>query len=152
MSSAEFHDAGEIDMTFSRKVGTGARMGAGILVSAGVLLLGFAYAAESRAAAPSAAAAPAVLSVVVYDQPNFKGQALTIATATPDLAVHKFDDKIASLAISGGGDWVLCENKNYKGRCVRVQSQADNLNLLQLSGRVSSLYPVPVAPAAPATP
>ena len=38
------------------------------------------------------------------------------------------------------------------GRCVRVQSQADNLNLLQLAGRVSSLYPVPATPAAPATP
>lgn len=139
-------------MTFSRKAGMGARLGAGILVSGGVLLLGFAYAAESRAAAPAPVAAPAVPSVIVYDQPNFKGNALTIAAATPDLAALKFDDKVASLAISGGGDWVLCENKNYTGRCVRVQSQADNLNLLQLSGRVSSLYPVPAAPATPATP
>lgn len=139
-------------MTFSRKAATSARTGAGILVSAGVLLLGFAYAAESRAAAPAAAVAPAAPSVVVYDQPNFKGQALTIAAATPDLTALKFDDKIASLAISGGGDWVLCENKNYTGRCVRVQSQANNLNLLQLSGRVSTLYPVPAAPATPATP
>jgi hypothetical protein len=153
MSSAEFHDAeGEMHMRFSRKAGLGSRLGAGILVSAGVLLLGFAYASESRAAAATPVAAPAAPSVIVYDQPNFKGQALTIAAATPDLATLKFDDKIASLSISGGGDWVLCENKNYTGRCVRVQSQADNLNLLQLGGRVSSLYPVPAAPATPATP
>jgi hypothetical protein len=142
-------------MTFARRTGgTGTRTGAGILMSAGILLLVAAYAAESRAAQPAAAVAPAAPTVVVYDQPNFKGQALTIAAATPDLAAHKFDNKVASLMISGGGDWVLCENKNYTGRCVRVQAQADNLNLLQLSGRVSSLYPVPVTPAmpAPATP
>jgi hypothetical protein len=121
-------------------------------MGAGILLLSAAYAAETRAAQPAAAVAPAAPSVIVYDQPNFKGQSLTIAAATPDLAVLKFDDKVASLTISGGGDWVLCENKNYTGRCVRVQSQANNLNLLQLSGRVSSLYPVPATPAAPATP
>jgi hypothetical protein len=126
-----------------------ARVGAGILMGAGILLLAAAHAAESRAAAPVAATAPAAPTVIVYDQPNFKGQALTISAATPDLAAHGFDNKVASFAIAGGGDWVLCENKNYTGRCVRVQSQADNLNLLQLSGRVSSLYPVPVTPATP---
>ena len=137
-------------MTFARRTaGTGARTGAGILVSAGILLLTVAYAGETRAAQPAAATAPAAPSVIVYDQPDFKGQSLTIASATPDLAAHGFDNKVASLTIAGGGDWVLCENKNYTGRCVRVQSQADNLNLLQLSGRVSSLYPVPVTPATP---
>lgn len=136
-------------MTSSRT--TSARVGAGILMGAGILLLTVAHSAESRAAAPAAVApaAPTALTVIVYDQPNFKGQALTIAAATPDLAAHNFDNKVASLTIAGGGDWVLCEHKNYAGRCVRVQAQADNLNLLQLSGRVSSLYPVPVTPATP---
>lgn len=140
-------------MTFPRKSGgTSARLGAGILMGAGALLLAVSHAAESRAAepaAPAAIVAPAAPAVVVYDQPNFKGASLTIAAATPDLAALKFDNKVASFTITGGGDWVLCENKNYTGRCVRVQSQADNLNLLQLSGRVSSLYPVPATPAAP---
>lgn len=140
-------------MTFPRRTaGTGARTGAGILMGAGILLLAAAHAAESRAAASAAATTPAAPMVIVYDQPNFRGQALTIASAKPDLAAHGFDNKVASLMIAGGGDWVLCENKNYTGRCVRVQSQADNLNLLQLSGRVSSLYPVPVTPATPAPP
>jgi hypothetical protein len=136
-----------------------ARTGAAILMGAGALLLTAAFGAESHAAAPAAAPAtpaaavvPAALSVIVYDQPNFKGVSLTIAAATPDLGALNFDNKVASLTITGGGDWVLCENKNYTGRCVRVQAQAQNLNLLQLSGRVSSLYPVPVTPAAPAVP
>jgi len=134
-----------------------ARTGAAILMGAGALLLTAAFGAESHAAqptpaAPAVPAAPAAPSVIVYDQPNFKGVSLTIVAATPDLATQGFDNKIASFTISGGGDWVLCENKNYTGRCVRVQAQAQNLNLLQLSGRVSSLYPVPATPAAPATP
>jgi hypothetical protein len=135
-----------------------ARTGAAILMGAGALLLTAAFGAESHAAPPAApatpvaAVVPAALSVVVYDQPNFKGVSLTIAAATPDLSALNFDNKVASLTITGGGDWVLCENKNYTGRCVRVQSQAQNLNLLQLSGRVSSLYPVPATPAAPAIP
>lgn len=145
MSSAAFHDERETDMTSSERVG------AWILMGAGILLLAAAHTAESRAAAPAAAVVPGAPTVIVYDQPNFKGNALTISAATPDLAAHNFDNKVASLTIANGGDWVLCENKNYTGRCVRVQSQADNLNLLQLHGRVSSLYPVPATPAA-ATP
>jgi hypothetical protein len=102
------------------------------------------------------AAAPAEngpLVIVVYDQPNFKGRELKLTAAVPDLSAVKFDDKVASLTISGAGDWVLCENRNYGGRCSRVQGKAENLGLLQLAGRVSSLYPVPATPAAtPAAP
>lgn len=138
-------------MTFARKAADArARTGAAILMGVGILLLVVAHAAESRAAQPAAAATSSTPTVIVYDQPNFKGRSLTIAAATPDLAAHNFDNKVASLTIAGDGDWVLCEHKNYAGRCVRVQSQADNLNLLQLQGRVSSLYPVPATPAAPA--
>jgi len=147
MRSAAFHRRkGETDMN-------SARTGAAILIGAGALLLTAAFGAESHAApATPAPAVPAAPAVIVYDQPNFKGVSLTIVAATPDLSARNFDNKVASLTISGGGDWVLCENKNYTGRCVRVQAQAQNLNLLQLSGRVSSLYPVPATPAAPATP
>lgn len=116
------------------------RIGAGVLMTAGALLLAVASAAESRASTAASA------TVVVYDQINFKGRTLTIAKATPDLAAHGFDNKVASLSIEGGSDWVLCEHKNYGGRCVRVQGKAGDLSLLQLNGRVSSLYPVPATP------
>ena len=111
-----------------------------------------AWAAEQVAPQPTPVAAPA--GIVVYDQPNFHGHALTLAQATPDLAKLNFDDRVASLVINGGGEWVLCENRNYGGRCIRVSAKAEDLKLLQLAGRVSSLYPVPAttAPVAPATP
>src|SRR5262245_47455013 len=55
---------------------------------------------------PAPPAAPVPLTIVVYDQPNFKGRTLTLAKPTPDLAALKFDDQVASLAIAGSGDWV----------------------------------------------
>ena len=97
--------------------------------------------------------APVPLTITVYDQPDFKGNKVTITLPTPDMKALNFDDKVASLTIQGAGDWVLCENRNYTGRCARVQTQAGNLKLQQLSGRVSSLYPAPApAPAAPTVP
>ncbi len=99
----------------------------------------------------AATAAPVPVAIVVYEKPNFEGRALTLVRATPDLAPLNFDDRVASLAIQGADDWVLCEHRNYAGRCVRVQAKAADLKLLQIGGRVSSLYPVPATPA-PATP
>ena len=72
---------------------------------------------------------------------------MTIDKAIPDLTALNFDDRTASFAIKGANDWVLCENRNYGGRCVRAQSQAQDLTMLLMSGRVSSLYPAPPSPA-----
>ena len=114
-------------------------------------------AAADTAPAPdpaAPAAGPGPLTIVVFDQPNFKGRTMSFTQAVPDLAQKQFDDKVASLAITGSGDWVLCEHRNYGGRCARVQGRADNLKLFDIVGRVSSLYPVPVpvTPAPAATP
>jgi len=127
-----------------------------------IVLLATAMAVISRpalAAAPAPVApatpapAPVPLQIVVYDQNDFQGHALTIDRPVADLNTLHFDNKVASLQIKGAGDWVLCENKNYTGRCARVQSEAVNLKLFALNDRVSSLYPVPApAPAPQAAP
>lgn len=108
-------------------------------------------AAPAVPAVPAAPAAPVPLTITVFDQENFKGRSVKIAAATPNLAVHQFEDKVASFEVNGAGDWVLCENRNYGGRCARVQTKATDLRIIQLFSRVSSLYPVPT-PAAPAAP
>jgi hypothetical protein len=98
--------------------------------------------------------APVPLTITVYDQENFKGRAVKITAATPNLAALQFEDKVASFEVQGAGDWVLCADRNYKGVCARVAAKAADLRVIQLFGRVSSLYPVPApaVPAAPATP
>ena len=122
---------------------------AGLLMAVASIAAGAAFAA---APAPAVPAAPVPLTITVYDQENFKGRAVKIAAATPNLAVHQFEDKVASFEVAGAGDWVLCENRDYKGRCARVQSKAGDLRVIQLFSRVSSLYPVPAPAAAPAAP
>jgi len=105
----------------------------------------------SAVAAPSfsttgVAAAPALATqIVVYDQPNFKGNVLVFERSVPSLAALNFNDRVASLMIKGKRDWVLCENRNFMGRCVRVRARANDLRMFQIAGRVSSMYPVPVA-------
>lgn len=116
------------------------------LVSA--LAVAAAAAASETPNAPAAPVSTAARAIVVYEKPNFQGRALTLVSATPDLAPLNFNDQVASLVIQGTDDWVLCEHRNYAGRCVRVQARAEDLKLLQIGGRVSSLYPVPATPAA----
>lgn len=110
-----------------------------------------AIAAPPVPATPAAPPAPVPLSITIFDQENFKGRAVRIIAATPNLAALQFEDKVASFEIAGSGDWVLCADRNYKGVCARVSAKAGDLRVIQLFGRVSSLYPVP-APATPAGP
>lgn len=126
-----------------------------LILAACLVSLGAAHAAPSGGTTPAAPAVPAPvapvpLEIVIYDKPDFKGSSLRISRAVADLTKLKFDNRVASLQILGAGDWVLCENRNYQGRCARVQLQAGNLKLFQLNDRVSSLYPVPVQPVPPA--
>jgi Beta/Gamma crystallin len=82
-------------------------------------------------------------SITVYDQPNFRGQSLTFERGVPSLARLGFNDKVASVRISGSRDWVLCEHRNFMGKCVRIHSKAKDLKRQGIVGQVSSLYPVP---------
>jgi hypothetical protein len=125
---------------------------AAILAAAIATMATFAASAAplAKPAAPAPVVAPVPLEIVVYDKPDFQGTSIRIAKATPDLAALKFDNKVASLKILGAGDWVLCENRNYQGRCARVAMEAVNLKLQNLNDRVSSLYPVPAPPPPPA--
>ena len=105
--------------------------------------------AATAPATPTPPPAPVPLSITVYDQEGFKGRSTKITAATPNLAAYQFEDKVASFEVMGAGDWVLCADRNYKGVCARVSQKAGDLRVIQLFGRVSSLYPVP-APVAPA--
>ncbi len=125
----------------------------GLTIALVCVLAGSATAAPP-AAVPAVPAAPVPLSITLFDKENYQGRTVKLTAATPNLSVQQFEDKVASFEVTGAGDWVLCENRNYAGRCVRVQSKAGDMRVVQLFARVSSLYPVPAppAPVAPATP
>jgi hypothetical protein len=122
---------------------------------AAATLAGLGFVASALASpAPYFAAtqAPTVTSIVVFDQPNFKGRSLSFDRSVPSLAKLNFNDVIASVQIKGTRDWVLCEHRNFMGKCVRIRAKEKNLKRLKIDGQVSSLYPVPVPPPAPAKP
>ena len=76
---------------------------------------------------------------------------MTFQQSVPSLAKLQFNDVISSVQIKGR-DWVLCEHRNFMGKCVRVHMKEKNLSRLKILGQVSSLYPVPLPPPVPAKP
>jgi hypothetical protein len=98
---------------------------------------------------PAAAtvAPPPPTVITVFDQPNFKGRTLVFDRSVPSLAKLNFNDVIASVQIKGTRDWVLCEHRNFMGKCVRIRAKEKDLKRLKINGQVSSLYPV--APTQP---
>jgi len=91
--------------------------------------------------------APRPTAITVYEKPNFKGRSLTFDRSVPSLAAVDFNDLTASVKIDGKRDWVLCEHRNFMGKCVRVRAKEKNLKRLKIDGKVSSIYPVRDAPA-----
>jgi hypothetical protein len=102
-----------------------------------------ALAAPPMPAVATTPAQPRPTMITVYEQPNFKGRALTFEKSVPSLAALDFNDRIGSVQIKGKRDWVLCEHRNFMGRCGRIRAKANNLKRIKLEGLVSSLYPVP---------
>jgi hypothetical protein len=91
-------------------------------------------------------APPPPTVITVFDQPNYKGRKMVFDRMVPSLAKLQFNDVIASVQIQGTRDWVLCEHRNFMGKCVRIRAKEKDLKRLKINGQVSSLYPVPPAP------
>lgn len=79
--------------------------------------------------------------IILYDQPNFQGQSLTINRATSDLSSYRFNDRTSSLRVVSG-QWELCVDSNFNGGCFIYTGSEGNL------GRYDNLYTAlrPVAP------
>jgi hypothetical protein len=113
-------------------------------------LAGAAVLAAGTLSAFAAAPGPVVpsvppTSIIVFDKPNFKGQSMTFDRSVASLAALQFNDRPASVQIKGR-DWVLCEHRNFMGKCVRIRAKERDLKRVKIAGQVSSMYPVPVPP------
>jgi hypothetical protein len=117
------------------------------LAGSAVLVIGLGAGALSAVAAPPPPPPPPgpPTSIVVFDKPNFKGQSMTFNRSVPSLAAIQFNDRPASVQIKGR-DWVLCEHRNFMGKCVRIRAKERDLKRVKIAGQVSSMYPVPVTP------
>ena len=119
------------------------------IVLAGAATIGVSLGLSAFAAAPTPAPLPRS-KITLYEKPNFQGRSMTFEFRVPSLNAVKFNDTAQSVKIDGLRDWVLCESRNFQGRCIRVHLKEKDLKRQNFSGLASSIYPVPdPRPAAP---
>lgn len=102
---------------------------------------------DGTAATVPAAAATAAIELFEHDQ--FQGRHLGASADTPNLAPLGFNDLVSSVQIQAG-QWQLCEDADYRGRCITLgPGRHPSLAAQGMNDRVSSLRRVDgvVAPA-----
>jgi hypothetical protein len=89
-----------------------------------------------RPAIPIAPVGPA--SITLYDDIDYKGQALEITGDIPNMNLAKFNDKVTSVRVHGG-QWQFCVDWQYTGQCSIIDKDSPNLTRFSLNNRVSSI-------------
>ena len=79
--------------------------------------------------------------VVLHADAGFRGEAIQVDGAIPDLKPMRFNDRISSISIRSGA-WEVCADANFRGRCAIIDTSVSRLNDLRLNDSVSSLRPV----------
>ena len=74
-------------------------------------------------------------SIALYSGTGFSGTRLTLRNSASSLNRYGFNNRARSVRVRGS--WTLCEQSNFRGRCVTVISSRSSLS--SLSGRVSSV-------------
>jgi uncharacterized protein YcfJ len=90
---------------------------------------------DDRRYAPAAVAA----EVTFFEQEGFAGQSFTSDNAVENLQRQNFNDR-ASSAVVVAGQWEVCEDAGYRGRCVVLRTgRYPSLATMGLNDRVSSV-------------
>jgi hypothetical protein len=74
---------------------------------------------------------------ILYEQPGFRGRSVTVNGESSNLRDQGFNDKAMSIRIRG--TWQLCSDANYRGNCVSVEGDQDDLGRLGISRNLSSI-------------
>lgn len=77
---------------------------------------------------------------VLHADGNFRGEAIQINGAVPDLSRVRFNDRVSSISI-GSGVWEVCSDANFKGRCATIDTSVSRLADLRLNDNISSIRP-----------
>ena len=77
---------------------------------------------------------------IVYKDPGFRGPALVISGAEPNLAEIRFNDTISSIQVRG--TWEICVDPNFRGKCKIIRGSEDRLSYIRMNDNITSLRPV----------
>lgn len=75
--------------------------------------------------------------LTLYEHSRYRGRALFIDNDLATMA-RSFDDRTSSIRVRRG-DWHVCADSNYGGRCVTVSADVPDLARLGLNDRISSV-------------
>jgi hypothetical protein len=76
--------------------------------------------------------------IILYQEDNFRGNQYPVQGPTEKL---RFDDRASSVRVVSGS-WQLCEDDNFRGRCVTVDQDVPKLSRLGMDDKISSLRPL----------
>ena len=94
------------------------------------------------AAAMLAASMPAAAQITLYGQEEFDGRSITIDSGERQLRSQGFNDR-ASSAIVRGGRFEVCEDENFRGRCMVLRpGQYPSLAAMGMGDAISSVRAV----------
>ena len=97
---------------------------------------------SSVALAGLALAACACAQITLYEDDGFQGRSFNTSRAVTDFQRFGFNDR-ASSVIVGSDRWEVCQDAEFKGRCVVLrQGQYPSLSAMGLNDRVSSVRKV----------
>ena len=73
----------------------------------------------------------------LYEGYNFEGRRVEVFASEGNLSNIGFNDRARSARFEG--QWRICENASYGGRCQDVQGEVADLNRIGMAERISSL-------------
>jgi uncharacterized protein YcfJ len=77
--------------------------------------------------------------VTLYEQEGFHGRTFTAGGPIYNLDKLGFNDRASSIIVDGG-DWQICEDADFHGRCIVLRSgQYPSLGTMGMNKRISSL-------------
>ncbi|MCF6292477.1 MAG: beta/gamma crystallin family protein [Robiginitomaculum sp.] len=87
--------------------------------------------------------------IVLFEGREYKGTRVTIRGEVSDLRRSGFADRTSSIQLQNG-QWEVCENAFFGGRCEIIDYSVNDLSRLRLNNRISSIRPVTLpAPTEP---
>lgn len=83
--------------------------------------------------------ANAVAEITFYESEDFRGRAFTTNKGLSDFKRSGFNDRASSVIVDNG-QWEVCEDAGYRGRCVVLREGSyDSLKRMGVNNRLSSV-------------
>jgi hypothetical protein len=83
--------------------------------------------------------------IVLFEERGYRGTKVTIRGEVSDLRRSGFSDRTSSIQLQNG-QWEVCENAFFSGRCEIIDYSVNDLSRLRLNNRISSIRPIILPP------